>query len=271
MKAEPEPSDSVYVWKDATGRPLPFQDHQTILDFLSTARVVSRTSIARGVAKAEKTVLEKDGLRVRAAFRTVDENRRTRRHRTAPGRPISFRDAAVFECAAYELSELLQLHRVPPTVARRIGGAQGTLQIWVEDTMVEVERRKKGLSPPEPIRWARQTQLRYVFDSLLANVDRNQGNMLIDEHWNLWLIDHTRAFQRTTSLVESDKIYACEKNFLTALQEVGDLAIRERLEPYLTGREIDDLLKRRAKLVKHIERLIQKLGETKVLFELSPP
>ena len=37
-----------------------------------------------------------------------------------------------------------------------------------------------------------------VFDELIANTDRNQGNMLIDKQWKLWLIDHTRGF-RTTS------------------------------------------------------------------------
>ena len=34
-----------------------------------------------------------------------------------------------------------------------------------------------------------------VFDELIANTDRNLGNMLIDRQWKLWLIDHSRAFR----------------------------------------------------------------------------
>ena len=35
-----------------------------------------------------------------------------------------------------------------------------------------------------------------VFDELIANRDRNIGNMLWTSTWKMWMIDHTRAFRR---------------------------------------------------------------------------
>jgi hypothetical protein len=32
-----------------------------------------------------------------------------------------------------------------------------------------------------------------MFDQLIANIDRNQGNLLYDRDWHLVLIDHSRA------------------------------------------------------------------------------
>ena len=39
-----------------------------------------------------------------------------------------------------------------------------------------------------------------LFDQLIANIDRNQGNLLYDADWHLFLIDHSRAFTTRTSL-----------------------------------------------------------------------
>jgi hypothetical protein len=33
-----------------------------------------------------------------------------------------------------------------------------------------------------------------LFDQLIFNDDRNQGNMLIGKDWKVWLIDHTQDF-----------------------------------------------------------------------------
>ena len=33
-----------------------------------------------------------------------------------------------------------------------------------------------------------------MFDNLIHNPDRNAGNLIVDDDWNLYLIDHSRAF-----------------------------------------------------------------------------
>lgn len=260
-----------YRWLDVDGRPLPFQDHATIRDALRSGSVISREKIGRGVAGAEKLMLEHEGARFHAAFRTVDVEVESEPMSGAK-RPKSYRDAAIFEVAAYELSELLGIGRVPPAVVRSIDGAHGTVQIWMEQTTPEIELLEQGsLDPPDPARWNRQKGIMRVFDSLIANNDRNQGNLLIDSNWNIWLIDHTRAFKQSSELIDSDKLTGCERGLWASLQHVDESTIRERVEPYLGSREVRALMLRRDKLIRHLQKLIDKRGEDAVLFDLPAP
>ena len=201
---EPMPRDG-YQWLDIDGRPLPFQDDETVQDVMRAARVVDREKISRGVAGVEKLLLEGNGVRFHAAFRSIDVTLRKTQARAAGKSTAKYRDAAIFETAAYELSALFGINRVPPVVVRRIDELDGTLQIWVEETRPEVELiANNRLRPPDMVRWRQQKQIMYVFDSLVANADRNQGNILIDRQWTLWFIDHTRAFQSTSRLFRQD-------------------------------------------------------------------
>ncbi len=186
--------------------------------------------------------------------------------------PRTYRDAAIFEPAAYEVSELLGLSRVPPVVERRIDTQDGTLQIWMEETRAEDELLDQDqLHPPDVKRWRQQKQMLYAFDNFIGNSDRNQGNLLVDARWTIWFIDHSRGFGRSSRLPYPDKVTACERGFWKSLRELDEATVRERLEPYLEGKEISTLLSRRKKLIDHIQKLIDKKGEDAVLFELRPP
>ena len=261
-----------YLWLDVNSQLLPFQDHETIRKMMRSAHVVSREKIGRGVAGVEKLILEHDNTRFHAAFRTIDVTVR-RASRSGVERPTKkYRDAAIFESAAYELSELLGIGRVPPVVERRIDTKNGTVQIWMEETRPEVELiERKALQPPDVKRWHQQKQIMYVFDNLIANSDRNQGNLLIDRSWNIWFIDHTRAFKRSSKLLYRDKLTACERRLWKSLREIDEDTLRQRLEPYLESQEITKLLTRRHQLIRHIRSLIKKNGEDAVLFDLRPP
>jgi hypothetical protein len=270
--AEAASGPAPYQWLDVDGKPLPFQDHAAIREALRSAEVISRKKIGRGVGGAEKLVLELGGTRFHAAFRTVDVTRRPPPTGGTTRPTMKYRDAAIFEVAAYELSELLGLGRVPPTVERRIGDVSGSVQIWLEGTMPEVELvEQEALNPPDEARWRRQKQVMRAFDCLIANTDRNQGNLLIDDQWNIWLIDHTRSFRRTTRLLDVDRLSSCERRLWTALNEVDEDTLTQRLDPYLERLEITNLLRRRLHLVRHFEQLIERNGEEAVLFDLPPP
>jgi hypothetical protein len=261
-----------YVWLDIDGQVLPFQEHAAIMDAMLSATVIGREPTERGVAEVEEIVLENEEIRFRAAFRSVDVTKRVAQSGSMKRRPKEYRDAAIFESAAYALSELLGIGRVPPVVERSVGKKDGTVQIWMEETLPEVVLVERGiLEPPDALRWARQKQIMYVFDNLIANTDRNQGNLLIDRSWNIWLIDHTRAFKRSSSLIYEDKIMGCERRLWQSLLEIDDETIRQRVEPYLESQEISNLLRRRKKLVSYIEKLIKKRGEGAVLFDVGPP
>ena len=106
-----------YVWLDVNHQPLPFQDHTTIRDMMGSARVVSRKMIGSGVSGAEKLILEHNNTRFHAAFRTIDVKVRPSLSGRVERPTMRYRDAAIFESAAYELSELLGIGRVPPVVS----------------------------------------------------------------------------------------------------------------------------------------------------------
>jgi hypothetical protein len=261
-----------YIWLDANDEPLPFQGHTEIQEALLSARVVSREKVGRGVAGVEKVLLDYEGLRFHGAFRSVDVTKRKTAPRGIEKPNKKYRDAAIFESAAYELSELLDLGRVPPVVVRTIDDQDGTLQIWMEDIRPEVELiQSHQLDPPDKLRWLQQKQIMIAFDNLIANSDRNQGNILIDGSWNIWFIDHTRAFKRTSTLIYRAKMSHCERGLWERLREIDEDTLRRRLEPYLESQEISKLITRRRQLVRHVESLIRKNGESAVLYDLRPP
>jgi hypothetical protein len=255
------------IWRDPEGNPLPFKSDEEVMQFLKSAKVVASKDVGTGINRIRKLTLEFDGVRANAAFRDHDEEKDVAR--MADGKLVlAFRDSFYFENAAYELSRLLGLRNVPPVVLRTIHGTKGSIQIWVEKAMMEKDRLKRSIKPPDTERWNRQVFNMRVFDSLVFNDDRNMGNILIDQDWTLWMIDHTRAFRRYDNLREPEKIFGCDRSLYDALRNFNEAEARVRLRPYLRGSEMDALFKRRVKLVQFLDRLIAEKGEDKILFSL---
>ncbi|MFQ5744009.1 MAG: hypothetical protein ACE5HV_10525 [Acidobacteriota bacterium] len=254
-------------WLDTDGQPLPFRTEEALLEFLGSAEIVSTKNVSGGITNIKRVLLKKNGLNINAAFRDVDERRTVKEFGNGTRQPF-FRDQAVFECAAYTLDRLLGLGRVPPVVERKIGKQQGSLQFWLEGTITEGTRKREGRAPPDQQRWNKQIRMMTIFDRLIANSDRNLGNMLIDQGWRIWLIDHTRAFRPTSSIGNMEGITRIERGLWSGLQGLDDDAIKEELGRFLTKREMHSLLKRKQKLIDHFQKLIDQRGEDAVLYSL---
>lgn len=253
------------VWLDSDGKPLPFSSDAEVMEFLRKAKVKSSKNIPVGVTGPQKMLLEKDGVRANAHLNTVEVEKPF--VTLADGRrEIGFRDSYRYNGAAYALALLLGFDNVPPSVERTVSGQAGSLTIWIENTFTEKDRMAKKLAPPKPQTWTHQLQNMYVFDNLIYNTDRNQGNILIDPEWKVWMIDHTRAFRRYDDLFDASKIEMCGRSLYQRLKELSDEEIKLRLKPHLTGAEINAILKRRPKVIAHIEKLIQEKTEIAVLF-----
>ncbi|MGD9998353.1 MAG: SCO1664 family protein [Ilumatobacteraceae bacterium] len=94
------------------------------------------------------------------------------------------------ELAAYELSESMGLHLVPPTVVRDGPLGEGSLQ-W----FVDADHQQHYFTIHES-RADLHDRLREVavFDLLANNTDRKSGHVLIDSDDHIWGIDHGLCF-----------------------------------------------------------------------------
>jgi len=266
----PEMDATRALWRDPTGAPLPFTSGAEAVEFLRTAMVVSSAEISEGSTKPLRMLLDKDGVQARAIFRSFERIQdRVVDPDSGQTRFRPFRDSSTFEAAAYDLAALLDLPFVPPTVRRVIDNRDGTLQLWIESAMSEKERQERGIAPPNEDWWRGVLQTLVIFDNLIFNADRNTGNMLIDPVWRVWFIDHTRSFQENRNLRNPEHITFCERRLFDRLQGLSDEQIRDAMQPYLDGPEISALLRRRERIVEHIEKLIDKNGENAVLFTYS--
>jgi hypothetical protein len=253
-------------WTDPDGKPLPFASEQELIDFLATAEVKSEQALSGGVTFPRKILLEKDGVRANAVFRDINEDS-TNSPSFGGGRDaLFFRDSYIYEPAAYKLSRMLGLDNVPPATLRKVKGKNGSVQIWVENSMTQKSMNKQGLKPPDATRWNKQLQMMNTFDALIYNTDRNSGNLLITPDWKLWMIDHTRAFRRNPGLQRPDAIKQCERGVYLKLKGLDEKAAAAALKEDLSPYELDALFKRRALLVEHLDKLIAEHGESEVLY-----
>lgn len=255
---------------DRDGSPLPFESEEEVLDFLRTAEVIGVKELSSGSTRPLRLELERDGVRARAVFRNVDKRRERLRMRDGRSYAV-FYDRAIHEVAAYQLARLLGLDMIPPTVIRKYGGREGTLQLWVERARTAKQRRESGDVAPEPIRWMRQRAIMGVFDALVGNSDRNTGNSLVDERWRLWMIDHTRAFQRPRDNNDLSRLNHVPARLMERIRTLPESAIVDVLSPYLETPQIGAVLERRDAIVRHVERLVEERGYGAVILTGDPP
>ena len=252
-------------WLGADKKPLPLQTDKEVIDFLRTAQVVSLEATKRGVAGAQKVLLRQGDIEMNAVFRSVAVEERERRLRDRV--VMFFRDHYIHEPAAYALSELLGLEMVPPAVERTVRGTPGSLQIWLEDVRAAISLEEEGVRSPDERAMLFQYYQMQVFDNLVNNLDRNQGNILIDGAWRAWLIDHTMAFARDERLPSRATIRRCERGLWERLRTLSDQELAAAVAPFLPLPERAGLLKRRRALVELIQQKIDLVGQRSVLFD----
>jgi hypothetical protein len=97
-------------------------------------------------------------------------------------------------------------------------------------------------------------QMVRLWDQLIANVDRNLGNLMITKDWNIWAIDHTRAFRTNAKMKTPGNIARCERAVFARIKQLDKDSIRAAVGNTLQTFEIDAILKRRDEIVEMIEK-----------------
>ena len=256
--ASPQAAEHRWVGPDLEVVPLTDDE---ILEFLRSAEIVERETINIGINGIDRLTLEQDGIRLRAGFRQVD--RRERDQRVGDEFYLVFRDSYFFEPAAYQLARLLGIPSVPPAVLRRINGVDGSVQVWVE----ELFDKDDDTRSPDALGWARQLWTMKFFDALIYNVDRNPGNLKVDHHYHLWMIDHTRAFQRKSSPFQPQYANHVSAEVWERLQSLQREDFEAAFSGLLETAEIKFFMDRRAAIIEHINALILERSRDAVIFQ----
>jgi hypothetical protein len=240
-----EDATSAKVW---LGRAAEYED------FLKNTEVVRTENIPVGVTKPVRCYFAPGGLLESIAFKSIK-----------PGRQTGFWESYRSEMAAYELDKLLDLEMIPPTVEKRVKSELGAAIMWVSP----VRSFKQMGGPPTPPAehfdsWNRQMAKAKMFDNLINNKDPNLGNWLVDPAWNLILIDHTRAFAPGMDMVH--KMNRIEKGLWKRMLALEAASLKSALDPYLDGGQIKDILQRRDRMKKEIDKMVAERGEAGVFF-----
>jgi hypothetical protein len=246
--------------------PVPKLSEAEMEVFLQSANIVSQTVLNSGTTASVRATLSNGKITHDAHIQFVDVYKPVFRGRDGTVER-NFRDSYKFNIAAYRLAKMLGIaHMVPVSVERLIDAKPGAMTWWVDNIwMTEADRRQKQIKPPATQDWSDQLNIVRVFDQLIYNTDRNQGNILITPEWKIWMIDHTRAFRTSTWLLKIESLGRCDYNLLEAMRNLNIEKLKEQLGRYLRPEEISGLLARRDLIVRHYEQEINQKGQDSVL------
>ena len=226
--------------------------------FLLSARILRLRNASKGITLSQRATLSNGTVTHEAHVQAINMVR------------PDFHDSYRGNIAAYRLGRLLHLDMIPVSVERLVEKKHSAVTWWIDDVLMdESARRKDKIEPPDRRAWSDQYHVVRVFDALIDNPDRNLGNLIIDRHWKLWMIDHTRAFGNKRILRGTEHLVRCERGLFDRLRKIKRAELQSVLGSSLSGEDIMALLARRDLIVRHFEQLIAARGQQNVLFNRS--
>jgi hypothetical protein len=179
---------------------------------------------------------------------------------------MNFQDSWQLEVAAYIVDRTIGLKLVPATIERHINNNLGSLQWWVQSRFSEAERRKQNIEPPDRDAWDRVWLRMYLFDQLIANIDRHMNNILITADWDLRLIDHSRSFRTTKELKDPKLFTRFSRDLVEGIKKLEYQDMRKKIGKYLMDEQIKTMLVRRDLILKLVSERVAAIGEEKALY-----
>lgn len=235
--------------------------------FLLDGRIVKKKESSKGVTQAYRVTLSDGVLTHDAQVQNVDIAKPY--FDVGPKKSeVNFKDSYRYNIAAYRLAVFLGLDNVPMSVERIVDGKPVAMTWWLDGVMDDGDRRKKKISQSNPLRAADYYSVMYLFDELIQNRDRNQGNIVWSPDSRMWMIDHTRAFRLGRDLQTPGNLTRVEKGLWEKLRSLDRQTFTDSVGKTLTKDEIEALFIRRDKLVQLFEQRIATLGEDKVLYTI---
>jgi hypothetical protein len=234
--------------------------------FLLKGKIVDVRDAGGGVTGSRRASVTLGGVTHDVHIQTVDIAKPV--FQAGQHTELNFKDTYRFNIAGYRLARLVGIDTVPMSVERNVDGKVAAVTWWVDDVqMDEKERLKRKTMGPSPLRTSNQIQVMRIWDELIQNRDRNQGNILWTNDWTMWLIDHTRAFRLGKELLKPNEITRIDRGLFSRLKALTEEAIEKATGDSLTTDERKAILERRNRIVKLLEERATRLGEAAVMFE----
>lgn len=229
--------------------------------FLRTAAVIEVEKDAQsGRTLPWLVTLEKDGRRMRAVFKYV--------HRP---RPHPLAHSYRYELAAYELSKILGLVIVPPTVERTIEGMRGALQVYAEGCISEHDLERSKLKPPDPQDLRDRLDTIRLFEALSGDACGDADDTLIHaDTWKVCRVDFAEAFPLGPELSEDCSLDRCPRSLYQRMLQMEPAATKRKLRSWLSRDEVEALCGRKGRIIALLEEKIRSRGEAAVLFAPAP-
>jgi hypothetical protein len=233
--------------------------------FLLDGRIVKKKESSKGVTQAYRVTLSDGVLTHDAQVQNVDIAKPY--FDVGPRKSeVNFKDSWRYNIAAYRLAVALGLDNVPMSVERIVDGKPAAMTWWLDGVMDDGDRRKKKIAQSNPLRAADYYSVMYVFDELIQNRDRNQGNIVWSPDSRMWMIDHTRSFRLGRDLQAPANLTRVERSLFEKMRALDQKTFAESIGKTLTKDEIEALFVRRDKIVQLFEQKIASLGEDKILY-----
>ena len=218
------------------------------------SELVNTKGTKKGVTDSLQATLSDGELTHDAHIQNIDETKRE--FRTNQGVEFDFRDSWTFNVAAYKIDRMIGLNMVPVSISRTNRSTPAALTWWIDDVLMdEGDKVKNKVEAPDRTYYHRQRPMMYLFDQLISNTDRNQGNIVYTKDWRLWLIDHTRAFRKNTTLKMPAHITRCDRQVFERLKALDRETLKTEVGKQLDDGQIKALLARRDAIVKKLESL----------------
>ena len=234
-------------------------------EFLRLGKIGHQKNIPKGVTLPTRATLEYNGVEHDAAVQTVNIAKPA--FQTAKGTELNFKDYWAYNVAGYELAKILELNMLPPYVPRKVNGQEASLSWWVNDSMMEMDRKNRNMEPPDLDSWNKQMYAVRVWHQLIYDTDPNLTNLLITKDWQIWIIDCTRAFRISKNLRDPKDLVQCDRRLLAKLRTLDKDMLKEKLSHWLTKTEIEALAARSAKIVEFFDKEVAAKGEGAVLYD----